>query len=223
MRRVFLASLGALALAAVAGSAGAADLPYRQPPINKGPAYVPLFTWTGFYLGINGGGGWGRSRWDTLDTFDVSGGLIGGTAGYNYQFSQVVFGIEGDIDWSGIRGDVNPVLCPAGCSTRNNWLATVRGRVGYSFDRFLPYLTAGIAIGNIDATVPLLAGVNQTSAGWTVGAGIEFGVTNHVSFKADYLFVDLGSTTCGLNCALPPTGEVSFYANVFRGGINFRF
>jgi outer membrane immunogenic protein len=222
MRRILLAGLGALSLLAGAQSAAAADLPYRyQPPATK--AYVPLFTWTGFYLGINGGGGWGRSRWDTLDTFDVSGGLIGGTAGYNYQFNQVVFGIEGDVDWSGIRGDVNPVLCPAGCSTRNNWLATVRGRIGYAFDRFLPYLTAGAAIGNIEATVPALVGIDQTTAGWTVGAGIEFGVTNHVSFKADYLFVDLGNVTCGLNCGLPPTGEVSFYANVLRGGINFRF
>jgi outer membrane immunogenic protein len=224
MRRFFLASLGALSLAALAGSAGAADLPYRyQPPVTKAQIYAPIFTWTGFYLGINGGGGIGRSRWDTLDTFEVSGGLVGGTIGYNYQFNQVVFGVEGDIDWSGIQGSVNPVLCPAGCSTRNNWLSTVRGRVGYAFDRFLPYLTAGFALGNIEATLPVLVGINQTSAGWTVGAGVEFGVTNHVSFKADYLYVDLGSVNCGLNCAFVPTGDVSFYANVLRGGINYRF
>ena len=227
MRRVILASLGVLSLVASAGSAGsagAADLPYRyQQPVNKGPIYSPIFTWTGFYLGINGGGGWGRSRWDTLDTFDVSGALIGATVGYNVQMNQVVFGVEGDIDWSGLEGSVNPLLCPGGCNIRNNWLATVRGRIGYAFDRFLPYLTGGFALGNIDATLPILVGTNQTNAGWTVGAGLEFGVTNNVSFKAEYLYVDLGRTNCGLNCGFLANGDVSFYANVLRAGVNFRF
>ena len=72
MNRVVVACVGLLALAG--GSATAADLPrYYQP----GPAYNPIYTWTGFYLGINGGGGWGRSQWDGVDTFDVSGGQIG--------------------------------------------------------------------------------------------------------------------------------------------------
>ncbi len=193
------------------------------PPAYKAPGYTQIFTWTGFYLGINGGGGWGRSRWDGLDTFDISGGLIGATAGYNVQVGQAVFGVEGDIDWSGVKGDVNAVLCPGGCSSRNHWLATVRGRIGFAWDRFLPYLTAGLALGDIDATLPGLVGISQTNAGWTVGGGVEFGVTNNVSIKAEYLYVDLGSVTCGLNCALTPTGAVSFYANVFRGGVNWRF
>jgi outer membrane immunogenic protein len=209
-------------LIAATGPAGAADLPYRYPaPVTK--AYSPIYTWTGFYLGLNGGGGWGRSRWDNVDTFDVSGGLIGATVGYNVQLGQVVFGVEGDIDWSGIKGDMNPVLCPGGCTTRNHWLATVRGRIGYAFDRFLPYLTGGLALGNIDATLPGLVGIDQTNAGWTIGGGIEFGVTNNVSLKAEYLYVDLGSVTCGLNCALTPNGNVSFDASVVRGGVNFRF
>jgi outer membrane immunogenic protein len=220
MRRVIF-TLGLLSLIA-AGSAGAADLPYRSPPpAYRAPVYSTVYNWTGFYLGINGGGGWGRSRWDNLDTTDLSGGLIGATVGYNVQVGQVVFGVEGDIDWSGISGSGNSVLC-AGCSTRNNWLSTIRGRVGYAFDRFLPYVTGGLALGNINATVPGLIGINQINAGWTVGAGIEYGVTNNVSNKAEYLYVDLGSVNCGLNCA-PASGNVSFYANVLRGGVNFRF
>ena len=119
--------------------------------------YDPVYNWTGFYLGINGGGGWGRSQWDGVDKFDVSGGLIGGTIGYNWQFGQSVVGLEGDIDWSGISGSHHGPVS-AGCETRNHWLATVRGRVGYAFDRFLPYLTGGLAVGDINATAPGFAG-----------------------------------------------------------------
>ena len=219
MNRVAVACVGLLALAG--GSAGAADLaPYYQP----GPAYNPIYTWTGFYVGINGGGGWGSSQWDGLDTFDVSGGLIGGTVGYNWQFGQVVVGAEGDIDWSGIKGTTT-VLCPGGCETRNKWLATVRGRLGYAFDRFLPYFTGGLAVGDINASLPLpvLPGGSISSAGWTVGAGLEVGVVSNVSLKAEYLYVDLGNFNCGLNCGLAPGGNVSFTTNIFRGGANLRF
>ena len=123
--------------------------PYQ--PVSRPPLYAPVYNWTGFYLGINGGGGWGTSQWDGVDKFDLSGGLIGGTVGYNWQVNQLVLGAEGDIDWSGIKGTTT-VLCPGGCETRNQWLATVRGRLGYAWDRFLPYLTAGLAAGDINAT-----------------------------------------------------------------------
>jgi outer membrane immunogenic protein len=219
MNRVAVACVGLLALAG--GSAAAADLPrYYQP----GPVYNPIYTWTGFYIGINGGGGWGRSQWDGLDTFDVSGGLIGGTVGYNWQFGQALIGAEGDIDWSSIKGTTT-VLCPGGCETRNKWLATVRGRLGYAFDRFLPYFTGGLALGDINATlpVPVLPGGSVSSAGWTVGAGLEVGLVSNVSLKAEYLYVDLGTFNCGLNCGLPPGGNVSFTTNIFRGGANLRF
>ena len=104
-------------------------------------------------------------------TFDLSGGVIGGTAGFNWQTGQVVLGVEGDIDWSGVSGTTS-TFCPAGCATRNDWLGTVRGRVGYAFDRFLPYVTGGLAAGDIRATTPGFAGATQTNLGWTVGAGI---------------------------------------------------
>src|SRR5438034_2935486 len=124
MNRVVMACVGVLAL--VGGSAGAAELPpYYQP----GPAYNPIYTWTGFYLGINGGGGWGSSQWDGVDTFDLSGGLIGGTIGYNWQFAGVVVGAEGDIDWSSIKGTTTvlcaPVARPAtsGLPLRGGWWA----------------------------------------------------------------------------------------------------
>jgi outer membrane immunogenic protein len=99
----------------------------------------------------------------------------------------------------------------------------VRGRLGYAWDRFLPYLTAGLAAGDINATRPGLPAGTSTNAGWTVGAGLEVGVVSNVSVKAEYLHVDLGTYNCGLNCGLAPTGNVSFDANIFRGGLNVRF
>jgi outer membrane immunogenic protein len=217
MNRVAVACVGLWALAGSA--AGAADLPpYYQP----GPAYNPIYTWTGFYVGINGGGGWGSSQWDAVNSFDVSGGLIGGTVGYNWQFGQAVLGAEGDIDWSNIKGTTT-VLCPGGCETRNKWLATARGRLGLAFDRFLPYVTGGLAFGDINATVPILPGGSISNAGWTVGAGLEVGLVSNVSLKAEYLYVDLGNFNCGLNCGLAPGSNVSFTTSVFRGGANLRF
>ena len=116
------------------------------------PYAVPLFTWTGFYLGINGGGAFGSSTWDTAGSINTSGGLVGGTVGYNYQISHFVVGAEADIDWAGISGTTTTAACPAGCKTGDSWLSTVRGRVGYAADRFLPFVTGGAALGNINAT-----------------------------------------------------------------------
>jgi outer membrane immunogenic protein len=117
-----------------------------------------------------------------LDTFDLSGGLIGGTVGYNWQFGQAVIGAEGDLDWSGIKG-TSTVLCLGGCETRNKWLATARGRLGFAFDRFLPYFTGGLALGDINATRPGLPGGSISNVGWTVGAGLEVGLVSNVSVR----------------------------------------
>src|ERR1700722_20802719 len=102
MKRVFFALVG---LAALAGTGGAADLPPRPAaaPYYKAPVAIPVYNWTGFYIGINGGGGFGRSQWDSTSSFNTSGGLGGGTGGYNYQFGQAVLGDEGNIDWADIN------------------------------------------------------------------------------------------------------------------------
>jgi outer membrane immunogenic protein len=223
MKHMVFAGLVLLATGAVAGSATAADLgrQYQQPYV-KAPIYNPVFTWTGFYLGLNGGGGWGQSSWDRTGTFDLSGGVIGGTVGFNWQTGQLVLGIEGDADWSGVSGTTS-TLCPVGCTTRNDWLGTVRGRVGYAFDRFLPYVTGGLAAGDIRATTPGFAGATQTNLGWTIGAGMEVVIAGNWSAKAEYLHVDLGSFNCGLACGLVTPDNVSFRANLARGGVNYKF
>ena len=221
MKRVVLACVG---IAALGGVAAAADLPPSPAaPYYKAPAYVPpAYTWSGFYLGVNGGGAWGRSSWTTGGGFDTSGGFVGGTIGYNYQAEQAVFGIEGDIDWADIDGSTSVATCPS-CKTSDDWLATVRGRLGYAADRFMPYVTGGLAVGDIKASTPGFAGGSTTNAGWTVGGGIEFAIAGHWTAKAEYLYVDLGHLSCGIACGGTPTQDVSFTANLFRGGINYRF
>jgi hypothetical protein len=106
MKKFLLASAGILAMSVIAASA--ADLPRQRMPAKAEPVYVPpVWSWTGFYVGINGGGGFGRSDFAApfpSGSFNTSGGLVGGTLGYNYQMDNVVLGIEGDIDWSNIRG-----------------------------------------------------------------------------------------------------------------------
>ena len=192
-------------------------------PPAQAPAFVPGYSWTGFYAGINGGYGFGNSSWDGFVTEpNIQGGMVGATAGYNYQAGALVFGVEGDIDWSNMRGSFASLACPAGCETRNNWLGTARGRFGYAFDRWLPYVTGGLAVGDIKANVTGLPGASTTNAGWTIGGGIEAAVVGNVTAKLEYLYVDLGSLNCSaLACGLPTT--VDLRSNVVRAGVNFRF
>jgi outer membrane immunogenic protein len=230
MRRFLFAAVG-LALAGSIGQISisqAADMArpiYKAPP----PVYVaPVYNWTGFYIGANGGYGWGQTNWSALGSnFDVKGGLFGGQLGYNWQFGQFVYGLEGDIDWTDIHGNsfVNGATGCTGtvCTTRNHFLSTARGRVGYAIDRWLPYVTGGLAVGDIESTTPFTTGVNQTKAGWTVGAGLEFALAANWTARVEYLHADLGSTSCGASCGFPAGNNVDFNTNIIRGGVNFRF
>jgi outer membrane immunogenic protein len=216
---------GCLAVGALtAQSASAADLSlaplYKAPPSQLTQAY----NWTGFYLGANGGGGWGRSYWNApSDRIGLSGALAGGTAGYNWQMGRAVVGLEGDVDWAHLQGTNSSALCPGGCTTSDNWLSTVRGRVGYAFDRVLPYVTGGLAVGDINAATPGFAGASTTNAGWTVGGGLEVALPGNWSAKAEYLHVDLGRFNCGTNCGVAPTDNVSMHDDVVRAGVNYHF
>ena len=220
MKRVFFALAS---MAALMGTAAAADLPRPAPqPYYKAPVAMQVYNWTGFYIGINGGGGFGRSQWDSTGSFNTSGGLVGGTVGYNYQFGQGVVGLEGDIDWADINGTTN-TFCAFGCKTSDHWLSTVRGRLGYAADRFMPFVTGGAAFGDIRASTPGFAGANQTNAGWTVGAGLEFAIAGNWTAKAEYLYVNLGKFNCGISCGALVTDNVSFTTNIVRAGVNYRF
>jgi outer membrane immunogenic protein len=217
MKKFLLAGIGILALGVA--SASAADIQRRQMPA-KAPAYVtPPFSWTGPYIGIYGGGGWGHSEFSSpfaTGSFNVDGWLAGGTLGYNYQIGQVVLGIEGDGGWSNIRGSATCAITLS-CETRNNWLATVRGRVGYAFDRFLPYVTGGVAFGDVKTSITGFGDTHDTRTGWTVGGGIEASIAGPWSAKIEYLYVDLGNTNSFLG------SNADFTTNIVRAGINYRF
>jgi outer membrane immunogenic protein len=223
MKRFLRAGVGMLAMAGLVGSAQAADLPRQM--VTKAPAYTaPYYNWTGFYVGVNGGGGWGSSAWDTTGSFDVSGAMAGGTVGYNWQFGTWVVGLEGDMDWANIKGSTNAAGCFSGnCNSENTWLGTARGRLGYAFDRVMPYVTGGAACGDVQAGQPGFTGMTSTQVGWTAGAGVEFAIANNWTAKVEYLHYDLGSFNCGVSCNGFANDNVSFNANVVRGGVNLRF
>jgi outer membrane immunogenic protein len=213
-------SIGALATAQCANAADLSVAPlYKAPPAQ----YTPVYNWTGFYIGANGGGGWGHSWWQSPSTgVNLSGGQVGGTAGYNWQFGNAVLGVEGDLDWSKISGTSNSIGCP-GCSTSDSWLSTVRGRAGYAFGGIMPYLTGGLAVGDIKASAPGFAGDSATNAGWTVGGGLEVALPGNWSAKAEYLHVNLGKFNCGLNCGAATTDNVSMHDDIVRAGLNYHF
>jgi outer membrane immunogenic protein len=220
MKRVILAGVSAIAVVTMMSAANAADLPRRHAAMPvKAPEYMAAYNWTGAYVGINGGGAWGRSNWSSVGTdFKTSGGLVGGTIGYNWQTGPAVFGLEGDLDWSGVKGSGT---CGAfSCETKNDWLGTARGRIGYAFGRVMPYVTGGLAVGNVKASGPLGSN-DETRAGYALGGGIEANIVGPWSAKLEYLYADLGKTSCS-TCVAGGT-DVSFHENIVRAGLNYRF
>jgi iron complex outermembrane recepter protein len=215
--------------------------PYQpQPALAKAPPPATPFSWTGVYLGINGGYSFGASNWTgsvtggSTGNFATSGFLFGGTAGANYQIGTFVFGVEADGDWvdaSGFGTFTATSLCAGGCLTSNSWLATVRGRAGYALDRFLVYGTGGAAFGDVRANFSNDPVSSATEAGWTIGAGVEVALAANWTAKAEYLFVDLANGSCTANCAIQnpngspviPNVAVKFNQNLVRAGVNYKF
>ena len=227
MKRLTSMAIAGLLTAAWASPSLAADLPR---PAYKAPVYVaPVFTWSGFYVGINGGYGWAKSDWSsaaTTGSTDPKGYLIGGTVGYNMQTGAFVWGLEGDVDLSTIKGSTTggTGACGAapGCETRNRWFGTARGRIGYAFDRWLPYITGGAAFGDVKMSPNTGVDETKTKIGWTAGAGVEWAFLENWSAKVEYLYADLGTSTCSAAACGTDT-DVTFKANIVRLGVNYRF
>jgi outer membrane immunogenic protein len=228
MKRLTLTACTGLLAVAMATPSFAADLPR---PAYKAPLYSPtVFSWSGFYIGLNGGYGWGKSNWTnaagtTTGDFNVNGYVFGGTLGYNLQTGVWVWGLEGDIDYSAIKGTTTAAPCGApGCETRNTWLGTARGRIGYAFDRWLPFITGGAAFGGIKMTpaVGVSGSETQTKLGWTLGTGVEYAFMGAWSAKLEYLYVNLGTANCSaMTCG--SSTDVKFRTNLVRLGVNYRF
>ncbi len=170
MKKYLLASVAALGIIA-AGAASAADLPSRKGPV-AAPVYIPpVFTWTGFYVGANAGYGWGNVNANGFaNVGDLDGFVGGGQIGYNYQMGQFVLGLEADLQGADLSSGNNLGLV----RVKTDYFGTVRARVGFAIDRFMPYVTGGWAYGNVKTSIPALAFSNDSShtGGWTVGGGI---------------------------------------------------
>ncbi len=210
MRKLLLATAAGAAL--LSGSAFAADLPVRSSaPAFAAPA--PLaFSWSGFYVGANAGYAWNSSRWTSTSVpaaftpFNNDGqGFIGGVhAGYNWQMNQIVFGLEGTIDWLDQRasGQCSNAVGFV-CRTSQSWLADIGGRLGFAADRALIYATGGVAFTEYKFSNPIPAPATSWGAGsrtgWFLGAGIDFAVTNDWIAGVEYKHYDFGSASSQSN------------------------
>jgi outer membrane immunogenic protein len=209
--------LSATALVALTAAASAADLPSRYAPAPV-VAAVPVFTWTGFYVGAQAGYAWGEDETSLffggapvdlggLSTDFDSDGFVGGVhAGFNYQMGSFVIGVEGDLEAAGIDGDLtvtSPFFPGASASVESeiNFQGSLRARAGVAFDRALIYVTGGLAFANIEntysATIPAGFGVlpgtysesfDDTEWGWTLGAGVEYAFTNNLTARLEYRY-----------------------------------
>jgi len=198
--------------------------PEERQPIGKAiPPSAP-----GFYVGVNAGGVSGSSLWiEPIDPgFGVSGGLAGGTLGYEMPAGPWRFGVETDIAGGSISGSTT-VNCFTPCRTSSTFLATVRGRVGYDFNPVTVYATGGLAVGDVNAHVGAFPGAAATQAGWTAGGGLRLplsalasGLPDGVTGKIEWLHVDLGSPQVCSPATCGGVANVTSRTNVFRLGIN---
>lgn len=223
---------GALMLSLCA-SAGAAD------PAFEAAAPAP-FNWSGFYVGAHGGYGWGDADALASDVPDQEpkGGFGGLQIGYDHQFSNnVVLGAVADISFGKIDDSV-----PSGNYMTMNgevdYFGTVRGRAGYAIDRFLPYITGGLAWAHSEAgiscptgapfgacSMPALSGQSRSddtiATGWIAGIGLDYAFADNWSANVEYLHADFGRDTYDLD--LFGEGEVETNLNTVKFGINYRF
>jgi outer membrane immunogenic protein len=191
MHRLTLASAGFLA--ALSAPAFAAD------PMAELPMTAPGFDWTGYYAGLQGGYGWGRSDiTGTEDPFsaspDLDGGFVGGQVAGLWQFDQAVIGGEAELNYSSIDGSVE--LGPGNSvGTDIQWFGSVDAKAGYAFDRLLVYGIGGIAFAGIETSQNAAPGFakTKTNVGWTVGAGVDYALTDKFVVGAQYRYYDFGS------------------------------
>lgn len=193
MIRKSLAILAASLL--VSSSAIAADV-VSEAPIVEEPV---IFSWTGAYVGGQIGYGWGQSDLDSdfgSASFDPDGFLGGVHAGYNYQFSNnVVVGIEADVDYSDMSGDDDFDVPGFSGSSELDWQGSVRARLGYAYDRVLPYITGGVAFGKYEHSISdgvVSFSDDDTYVGWTAGAGLEYAITDNWTMRGEYRYTDFG-------------------------------
>ena len=229
MRPIVPLATTAITIAAASLPAAAADI--SRPPLTMA---APGYNWTGIYVGINGGGGWGRQdplniitdRFDS-HAFDISGGMFGGTSGAQVQVANVVLGFESDIDWADISGSGTttpsfrgtPLGFTVNSSSKLDWISTARARAGLAQGNWLYYATGGLSVAEAKSTLTVngfACGTNGLfctgsgrKVGAALGAGVEYGMSPGLSLKLEYLFIAAASV------------DVS-KVNSIRAGLNYR-
>jgi outer membrane immunogenic protein len=258
-------SVGVAMLALGGTAAMAADIP--PAPAYKAPAVAPLYNWTGWYIGVNGGGAFGQDdpvivretfnggpfsagTWPGSARFgalDPTGGFGGGQFGYNWQAGSWVLGLEADFQGARIRNRQTvtlPYIDPTDSITvstndKLDWFGTVRGRLGYAWDRLLVYGTGGFAYGRVQDTLNMsdtfgflaTATTSSTRTGYAVGGGVEYAFGSNWSAKIEYQYINLGSTalsateftTFGAPSGFAIASKVKFDYNTIRVGLNYKF
>lgn len=234
----------ALTLLLATTSAMAADLPVVK-SVEPAAPVVTAYNWTGFYVGAQAGYAWGKSDWSgyadwasygNFFKLDPKGAFGGAYAGYNYQFeTPVVLGVEGDIN----GGDVNAKNVPITGLVVNQhgysklkWFGSARIRAGYAIDRFLPYVTGGIAFGNYQYDTVFVEGScrrcseSANRVGWTIGAGVEYAITDNITARIEYRYSDYGTKKNGItNFAVSDlvSRQVDLKTNDVRVGVAYKF
>jgi outer membrane immunogenic protein len=247
MRNQLFASTAILAIST--GVAFASDLPTHKAPPPPAPVVQP-FSWTGFYAGVEGGFGWGEENDNLrsitgypLDHFNVSGPIGGVKAGYNQQFNSLVVGIEGDVEASGIHGSKSGTFATdegtgvGKLSMRNTWQSSIRGRVGWAWDRVLFYGTAGLAVADDNEkyyvddptfTNPWYGSSTKTLVGWTAGGGIDYAIDNHWTASGEIRYADFGKANFWIPAGMSLSGTTTSFSAGFtetlaQVGLSYKF
>jgi outer membrane immunogenic protein len=246
---ILLTALVAVGLAA--GPALAAELPVKMPikaPLKAPePPPSPVYDWTGFYAGVHGGYSWQRTSgvYDQLDAagptdlgaMRLRGAVFGAQVGYNLQMGAFVFGVEADGSWAKAEDTaLSPEPAPRGpdpITAQRDYLISVRGRLGWVWDRALIYGTGGIGFTRYDLTItealppPVTGTASVNRSGLVWGGGVEYAVSPMVSLRGEFLQYRLGTS---FELAAPLFADADFgdfirlhHINVVRGGLNFRF
>ena len=215
MKKFLLSAL----LAGVATAAFAADLPTQKAPPPPPLVYAPpMFTWTGVYFGVNGGFDFVNNGSRSFGS--GTGGLVGGTVGYNYQMGQLVIGGEGDWDWAGVSHTQNTTI--GGYHMHQDQVMTARARFGVAMDRALIFVTGGYAGVELNGRYnPANTWDNQWRNGGAIGAGVEYAITNNITAKAEYLYLPMASST--YFSGAPFQTNSSLNESLLRVGVNYKF
>jgi outer membrane immunogenic protein len=214
------------------GSAMAADLSRPAPAqvYSKAPM-LPAFSWTGFYIGGDGGYGYATSSGTSVSglgtipySFNVNGPIAGGFIGGNYQMGQFVFGAEADWQWADLTGNSGAAGGLTVASTVKSY-GSARGRLGFAVDHWLFFGTGGWAWGTWSTSYNPIGFSNSASsnAGWTAGAGLEYAFTNNFLGRVEYRYTNLGTVTYADPVTASSDVGNKMVINDVRAGLAFKF